>query len=90
VVGLFTPSVTPLLKKDAAMSFSMPDLSAVTKMVGDMVTPEMIAEMTVPTIVEKWPVTKAVFEQFGIKTDYPATSQETVGATALIKSITGM
>lgn len=50
-------------------------------------TNTITADMSVPDIVEKYPATKPVFEQYGLHVNYKALSYETLSASAVVNQL---
>ena len=52
-------------------------------------TPEALQDASIPDIVAQWPATQAVFEKFGMHTNYEALTHETLLASARVNQVDG-
>jgi len=52
-------------------------------------TPATLSDASIPDIVAQWPATQAVFEKFGIHTNYEALKHETLLASARVNQVDG-
>ena len=48
-----------------------------------------LSEASIPEIVAQWPATQAVFEKFGMHTNYEALKHETLLASARVNQVDG-